>query len=365
MQALPETANIPLSAGNSSAVTGRWYVLTTNNPGKAKGYLDQWNVDVEDGANNGSSIGSFIPYTFIDSQIYEQERMQDRLSLRSALYRYLFVQGETDDIERLIRVVNQTTADRMFFLRNGAHDYSTINQAEMDQLTEVCSDGKITLQLPVKSEDLVAGKEIPLIGTPFEKSGATYTIVDVKKKSGAFQLQIALHLFNITFQNLFVTVPDLSKSSPFAEIVGNTQAKLIEIFIRRVKSKQTRADRQSDDHTLEELFEHRTLLMPSGAMQRHFLALMLICAQLLHKDQEKAQLKQQVEKELAAIAKLRESKAATDTRAYLHIAMYIATKHAAYREQAKAYVRDHNPRSPYLRKLVATSSQRQALKLMG
>lgn len=365
MQALPDTTSVSLSASNCDAGGGKWYVLTTNNPGRAKSYLEQWNVDVEDGTTQGTSIQSFIPYTFIDSQIYEQEKMKDKLSIRSALYRYLFVQGVTEDIENLIKGVNQSTADRMFFLKNGTDHYSTIKQEEMNKLTEVCSDGTISLQLPLKKDDLVAGKHIPLVGTPFEKSDATYTIVDVKKKSGTLKLQIELHLFNITFNNLFVTVPDVSKGGSFAEVVASTQEKLVEIFIRRIKDKQTKADKQKDDQTLEELFEKRTLLMPSGAMRRHFLALMLICAQLLHKDEEKTLLKQQVEKELAEIAKLRESKAATDTRAYLHIAMYIATRESTYREMAKTYIRDHNPRSPFLRKLVSTSSQRQALKFMG
>ncbi len=81
--------------------------------------------------------------------------------------------------------------------------------------------------------------------------------------------------------------------------------------------------------------------------------------------QAKERLKQQVLQELDVIAQLRESKASTDTRAYLHVAMYIATREPKYREQARAYIHEHDPASPYLHKLVSTCTKREALKFMG
>jgi hypothetical protein len=48
-----------------------------------------------------------------------------------------------------------------------------------------------------------------------------------------------------------------------------------------------------------------------------------------------------------------ESKAATDTRTYLWIALYISTNDPAYRDAAKRYVQDYDPKSPKLRRFVS------------
>ena len=65
------------------------------------------------------------------------------------------------------------------------------------------------------------------------------------------------------------------------------------------------------------------------------------------------------------IDKKRESKAATDTRAYLHIALYIATKKSEYREMARDYVRKYDPKSQCLRQFVSTATKREARKFFG
>ena len=343
-----------------------WYVLTTNNPKHAKEHLEQWNIEMEDENKQEKSIASFIPCTFIDSTIYEPSAMPDKLSIRSALYRYLFVQGDLDDISSLIYKVNSGSKDRMFFLKNDANTKSTITQSDMDKMIVLCSKEEYSIELPLSVADLKEGNTISLTNTPFEKDTAVYKIVSVvPKKNGTYRVQIELNLFNVTFKKLFVTLHDVSNDTRFGEIVGNAQKKLIDIFSRMVNDKQTEATKAEDQKTLRAIFEDRAMPFPPGAMRRHFLALMLICAHLLGDTQEKTKQKELVEKELNDIAQLRESKAATDTRAYLHIAMYIATREAKYRENAKAYIREHNPSSPYLRRLVSTSAKRQALKLLG
>jgi hypothetical protein len=80
---------------------------------------------------------------------------------------------------------------------------------------------------------------------------------------------------------------------------------------------------------------------------------MLICAHLCrYKDDEK-QLREVIQENLVAINQRSESKAATDTRAYLWIALYISTQNPVYRNSAKQYVREHQPKSAKLRQFVA------------
>lgn len=351
-----------------------WYVMTTNNPKHAKAHLEQWNIAVEENLRYGGQawekpIDSFIPYTAIDATVYEPDVVSEKLSIRSALYRYLFVQGELADVKGLISRVNTQSDDRLFFLlvdQNNIESRATVSQSDLEAIIRVCSSEDSAIDFPLSVSDLKIGSEIPLPNTLFENDNTTYKIVDViPKKNGAYRVQLELTLFNIPFKQLFVTLYNVSADTRFSEIVSNAQKKLVDIFSRRVNDKQTEATKTKDELALREILKDSTMPFPAGAMRRHFLALMLICAQMLGEVQEKERLKQQVLRELDEIARVRESKATTDTRAYLHVAMYIATREPKYREYARAYVREHNPASPYLRKLVSTCAKREALKFMG
>jgi len=132
--------------------------------------------------------------------MYEPDALQEKLSIRSALYRYLFVRGELNDISSLISAVNRNSADRMFFLKNDQNRKATIKQSDMDKLIALCSEGEYTLDLPLSAKDLKAGNEIPLPDTLFENGNATYKIVDVvRKKNGTYKVQLELNLFNLSF----------------------------------------------------------------------------------------------------------------------------------------------------------------------
>lgn len=342
-----------------------WYVLTTNNPQRAKEHIEAWNLAAER-VQPGNYLTSFIPYTFMDSCVFEQNTMKDKLSIRSVLFRYLFIKGNPVFIENLIKVVNQSVKDRMFFLYGDPGKVATIKSSDMKWLIRVCSNDNGAFDLPLTKADIQVGNEIPLRNTPFDTGNAKYKIVGyTKKKDHLYTVQIELTMFNVTFKKLFVDFKDVPDDANLSELVGSTQERLLGVFLRMVNNKQLESEKHKDEQVLGSLLGNRNVDFPIGAMHRHFLALMLICAQLLKDGEKKTVLQKQVENELAEISKLRESKAATDTRAYLHIAMYIATKSPIYRELAKAYVKEHNPKSPYLRKFISTSSKRQALNLFG
>jgi hypothetical protein len=172
-------------------------------------------------------------------------------------------------------------------------------------------------------------------------------------------------MFGIQFENITVTYTDVVDSDSNAALVSSSQKRLLDIFRRRVHRKETPVSAYEDRKTLNDIFTHQDTVFPEGAMKRHFLALMLICAHLLSDESGVTQFREAVDKELSALSTIRESKAATDTRAYLHIALYIATGEAKYRDLAKAYVRKYDPSSPYLRQFVSTMSKREASRFLG
>lgn len=345
--------------------TTPWFVLVASNPKQAELCLAMRNMEDE---KNGRqrSFNTFVPYTFMESALYEEEKMVEKMSLRSALHRYLFVQGDEGGLRELIRGWNATSDYRIFFLRDGSKKHAKISPADMEKLMKACGDDEAAFDIPVSMQDIQPGKFFSLANTPFEGKDTKYKIVSAKrKKGGVVQLQIELTLFNITFRRLFVTYTESTDDGRNASLVSSYQKKLLDILKRKVNDKETVVSKYEDEKTLKDIFEDRNLLMTDGAMHRHFLALMLICAQLLKDEKGKEELMKEVQKELAELSRQRESKAATDTRAYLHIALYIATKDAVYRELARTYVRKYQPKSLCLRQFVSTSSKREARKFFG
>ena len=80
---------------------------------------------------------------------------------------------------------------------------------------------------------------------------------------------------------------------------------------------------------------------------------MLICAHLCRYTADEERLREKIEESLSEINLRSESKAATDTRAYLWIALYISTHDPVYRDAVKKYVRDYQPKSAKLRRFVS------------
>lgn len=357
-----ETSQHP---AHGSQDTASWLVLVAKNPRRAEYCMAQRNMEDE---MNGRqrSFNTFVPYTYMESAIYQREKIEEKMSLRSALHRYIFVQGDEKGLRSLIRGWNSASDDKMFFLHDSSRKNAKISPSDMQKLMKACSDDEITFELPVTAQDIQPGKDFTLANTPFESKDTKYKVVSVKrKKGGVVQLQIELTLFNITFRKLFVTYTETTDDGRNASLVSSFQKKLLDILKRKVNNKETTVSKYEDEKTLRNIFEYRNMMMPDGAMKRHFIALMLICAQLMRDEKGKENLLQEAQKELSELSRQRESKAATDTRAYLHIALYMATKDPSYREQARAYVRNHDPKSPFLRQFITTSSKREARKFFG
>ncbi len=343
-------------------------VLLASSPKKAEFCFSYKNVE-EKQAGRPQPFNYFIPYTDMSVTEEKGERRQSELSLRSALYRYIFVQGNETLLEEVLREWNRTTNGRIYFLRNDKK-IARISSTDMEKLMKACSNDDIALDLQHPVRTLKPGDEITLANTPFEKKDTTYTVLEVRKKGpGIYQLQVEMKMFGVTFKNMYVTYTeegDDQETKEMAALVCSTQKKLLDIFKRKVKNKgDERGREQVDADTLQSIYEQRDIPLPSGARKRHWLALMLICSHLMGQHDGKQRFLREVESELAAISKLRESKAATDTRAYLHIALYIATGNPMYRELAKIYVRKHAPSSVQLCQFVSTMSKHEASKVIG
>jgi hypothetical protein len=317
---------------------------------------------------NGSSLRFrfFVPYTAMDAEPVTDEESPAGLSLRSALRRYVFVDGSEMRLRDLLFEWDMTFEDKVFFLKNGSGRNARISQSDMDKLQKACLGDSLQFDLSVSMGNVQPGQKIKLVNTPFENKDYEYEVVSVNKKAGGtVELQVKMVMFGIEFDKITVTYNDTIDSDANGTLVYVSQTRLLDIFRRRVNNKETPVSKYEDKKTLSDIFSHRDTVYHEGSMKRHFLALMLICAHLMADEAGVAHFREDVEKELADISRIRESKAATDTRAYLHIALYIATGEAKYRALAKAYVRKYDPSSAYLRKFVSTMSKYEASKVVG
>ena len=342
-----------------------WLVLLATSPVRAEHRLQQQNMQ-EEKDDHPAPFQLFVPYTAMQPNSSEDQPHDEELSLRSALRRYVFVNGNEHLLESLMTEWNRLFADKLYFMKNGAGNNARIKQSDMDRLRKACLGNSNEIGLPVSIGNVKPGQRISLVNTPFEKEDCEYEVVSVKKKSGGIvELQVKMKLFSIDFDHITITYCDTDDCSSNAELVSSSQRKLLDILRRRVNRKGTPITEYEDQKTLNDIFSHHDTLFPEGAMKRHFLALMLICAHLQNDETSVGNYREAVEKELDKISHICESKAATDTRAYLHVALYIATGEAKYREQAKAYVRKYNPSSLYLRKFISTMSKREASRFLG
>ncbi len=80
--------------------------------------------------------------------------------------------------------------------------------------------------------------------------------------------------------------------------------------------------------------------------------MILICTKQLKDKESSKKIKALVEKELNEIAQDTPNKRATDSWACLQVAMSLATENPAYRDAAKDYEKQYQPKSAFLHLLI-------------
>jgi hypothetical protein len=273
--------------------------------------------------------------------------------------------------QRFMTVVaewNRSSVNSILFLRNSDQTNAKVTDGQLNRM-RACCDAVLIKPENLSLRDLKKGDEISLAGTPFAAEGDEHRKCIVRsvtrKKGGLVELRVEMTLFNVRFPNLTITLEDGGASKKASDLVYDAQQKLLAIFRRKTNNKETEATRKQDEKTLQAIFDNRAIALPEGAMSRHYLALMLICARMMNNDKALRQYTGLVNAELNDLSRLRESKAATDSRTWLHIAMFIATGKPHFRNLAKAYIKKYNPKSTYLQQFVKQSCKTAGERWIG
>ena len=337
-----------------------WYVLTTSDPKHLEDLIAQAN------AVTPGQYDSFCPYTSLPEET-GVKGSEGMMSLRAALRRYDFVRvPKTYREHRFVSDVmrwNNSSVDSIYILRNSDRKPAKVSSSQLNLMKANC-DALLIKPEGISTSKLRVGQKISLTGTPFDAEDGTERECIIqsigRKRGGRVELRVEMTLFNVRFSNLLITYEDSGAAAKSSGMVYDNQQKLLAIFRRKINNKETASSRRKDEQTLQEIFDNRVIDLPEGAMNRHHLALMLICARMMNSAKGIAQYTGLVNAELDILSRVRESKAATDSRAWLHIAMFIATGKPHFRNMAKAYIRQYNPKSTYLQQFV-----RQSCKVAG
>lgn len=368
----------------------QWFIMTSLDPKDSEEQIKKENLRRSESV--ADSFQYFVPYQFLKRRIANVELKNQETSdetaeeeptfynpknkadvvannqIRSALRRYIFVKAPENELVNFLHGDwNRFTFNRLQFYLDKEHRRVTVSQQMMDKFIEACTDYKLQFELWPSVDDIRKNEQVILNTTAFR--GEKAHILEVVHTKGGIKLTIGIDLFSGT---MLLRLPNVSERDIIRKqkstgridenrLIESTQKSILAILSRRVHRKQTEESIPKDAATLDTIYNYRYHRIEGDAARRHFLALMLICAHLRRDSVGRSELTAMARRELELINARSESKAATDVRTYLQIALYIATGNPEYRTAAKEYIKEHEPKSKALRQFVKLIKIRQTI----
>lgn len=386
-----ENINIPVQTKELR----HWFVLTTFDPKDSEEQLRRENVRRDDA---GNTVFKFVvPSQLLKRRVSQEllegpdvvacdahqdssemvnprnhQAVRENNEVRSALRRYLFVFGKESEIDHFLDGDwNKYHHNRIQFFYNPERKRSYVAPKMMDEFVRMLADKRLSFELSPALDNLRKGEPIRFRNNAF--AGRTAYVVESRRTKNGNVVTVELDLIgntlrmkvhNVRAEDIIHLECERTKYAKNNELIKSTQKKLLAILRRRVNKKETEQSRMDDALTLNTIYATRFRHFDEGetVAYRHFIAQMLVCVSLLHDHDEIAAYTEKVLAELAEINRLSESKAATDVRARLHVALFLATGNPEYRALARTYIREHQPKSDNLKSLVRLISKRHALK---
>lgn len=336
-----------------------WFIMKHLEMKRFKAWLE-----VENGKrlNQGLPIiESFFPHDFLkgdsssptDLRVRHQEEEvhQDFADL-------VFLRATKSEIHEIVNTPwNLAFSNRLRHYLDPERKHATVSDRMMQDFFEACLKYRGYFEVIPSIENIEAMDRVLIKSGPF--AGHEASVVKVNHSKGTIHLELAIPMVSniMTIRMEHVGRDQVAILDPGAadairtDFIEYTQSHLLTILEHRIKRIEDKEVNLRDAETLTRLFRYRNHHVENEAARNHFLALMLICAHLSHSSSER-ELRERALESLAAINRRSESKAATDTRTYLWIALYVSTHEPTYRDSAKQYVRDHQPKSGALRRFV-------------
>ena len=356
-----------------------WYVMTHLEPKMMEQRLQEENTSRV--AEGKAPFEFFIPYQFLkrrvansaaadDASPYPRSKsvVETNNEIRSTLREFVFIRANEEELKAF------TSGDWNKYVRCRLQHYKdrngnnvTTHDVMMRKFIDTCILFRDRFEILPYAESVEQNDEVVLNTTPFR--GEKARVLEVRHTRDGISLTLGINLFSGT---MLLRLPNVGRhdilplegsttSIADTHIVDNTQNRLLGILSRRVHRKGTEESDRQDAATLDQLYHYRHHVIENDAARRHFLALMLITAHLRHDTDGQKALAAQAEQELATINARGDNRSATDVRTFLWVALYIATGNPGYRNAAKTYVQQCDPKSEKLRSFVRLIRKRQKI----
>lgn len=338
----------------------RWFVATFLD---AK-YLLEWLKDINAqrlASTDLPVITTFYPYDFLSERTPRpsQENDNEEEAVFRIFQHLIFLRARYGDLRSLVNHEDNVFPINLRFYLDVEGHPATVPDAMMETFISACANHRGYFRLVPPISSIEANDRVRIEEGPFAGQEATVTHVRKSRKEITLELTIPLinGAVNILLPNVQrhqIAILDYDASDAIRpHFIEYAQNHLLTILSNRIKRVQDPAINSKDADMLNRLYRYRGHEVEGEAAATHFLALMLICAHLCKDTTGEAELRAKALQQLEAINARPESRAATDTRTYLWIALYISTAETDYSRLAKQYVKDHDPKSRPLRRFVS------------
>lgn len=363
----------PTDSSSPSSAPCKWYVLTHLDMSRFKRWLD-----IENARRLGEGkylLEPFYPYHFLSQRkahtiatkvmVGGRERTVMTEAVTHEDFRNLvFLRGTEQDVDDIVTGGwNQSFMVRLHYYKDADGNHATVPDKEMKEFFENCVRYRGFFEVCPSVRELVSLDRVEILTGPF--AGHEADVVRATHSMGGVHLElnvpIASGILTVKMKDVrssqVVRLDTAFSGKIHDDFIERSQNKILSVFEHRVKRINDVETRQSDVRKLNEVFRYNQYSVENRAAHAHFRALMLICAHLRHDRQAEETIRGEVESLLEDINRNSPSKADTDTRTYLWIALYISTGVPTYREAAKDYVKVRAPKSRKLRKFVSLMRQ--------
>lgn len=324
--------------------TAPWYVLCHLNP--------QWIEVMLKKESEGRFAKTSVlpsPFRFYVPFLYMPAKDSLGVSgyateLRNDFHSFVFIQAPHGRIDEILSSDWNTKARlHLYYYRDHEGKPVVVADAEIRRLMSTFRDETLRFFIGNPVDDFSAGDKVILNIEPWV--GQEGVVKDIRLKKGKLVMTISMNIFNRTRSINFIDLHtgDITfKDADKARLLTNTpidcfEEEVVDLLSHRLGKSLSEEVAQSDTMRLRHLSTFDRLYMePDEPDYSRFLSLRLICAVLRQSKRRRASLQQEVETRLSG----KETPTTTD-EAYLMVAMFIATRRAAYRDAVKAYRSTH------------------------
>lgn len=350
-----------------------WYVLTHPSPSQIEWMLQRENLGTfrRDDSPVSEPLEYFIPFQFLlrapvspapvtVTEDYVARPVTDLLAeedngIREALHSYIFIHADEQRVNTLLES-EWNRAGRLHLYQYRTHGGTPLRipDDEMRRFIVTLRNRQLRYYIGQPLDAIEEGDVVTLRIAPWEGHKAIITRMEVR--GGRTRLTVTLDVLgNLTR----VTFPDVKEGDVTFDdealerllsgnLVFNFEQEIIAILTRRFRRKPTEDDRRRDNSRLARLYGYHGIIVDNDNDRCRFTSLMLLCATLLGDKEGKKGYVEQLRGWLGG-----HTEPATDTEAYMMLALFVALRDPALRDAVKAYKKSHDDCPIIIRQMFA------------